>query len=215
MKIHSVRTDLNPYIIRLGYIRRLRTHPLDVWSFDTHEMDYLLSLPPETLHLEDLDASVKSLCIDKIRFSVRYLRIKSMIPVVRKKRLLRVYMRQKDVDIKIRMRALNTFLQTAIHTIVGFYGVPIKRRGIPADKVPTDMKRYVQVLLMKRRMKGRDYKLLYYFPNVAITPSGKIRYLGNGSLLVIPGRGTKILVNVFALKDSQNKEHVIVEVAKK
>ncbi len=212
VRVNKVNVAFSPYIIRLGYIRRVHSKPLDVWSYETHEPDYLLSLPSHMLHSEPLEVSSHRLNISRLSAHIENMHVRPLMTKVRQKRMLKVYHRRyRNISLRVYKRHVSILLNVVVHTIVGFYGVPMKRRGIPADDVPSHVKSAFRVLLMKRKIRA-SVKLKYYFPNVAITPSGKLKYLGGGYLLVIPSRGTRIMLNVYIIEDSKGKEHMLMEV---
>ncbi|NOZ92008.1 hypothetical protein GM182_05700 [bacterium 3DAC] len=212
IKVNKARVAFSPYIIRLGYIRRIHSKPLDVWSYKTHEPDYLLSLPSHMLHSEPLDVVTTRLEVPKLQAHIENMHVRPLRTKVRNKRMLKVHMRRyRNISLRVYKRHVSTLLKFAVHTIVGFYGVPIKRRGIPADKVSAHVKSAFRVLLMKKKIRS-SVNLKYYFPNVAISPSGKLKYLGNGYLLVIPARGTRIMLNVYIVEDNKGKEYMLMEV---
>jgi hypothetical protein len=212
VKVNKANVAFSPYIIRLGYIRRIHSKLLDVWSYETHEPDYLLSLPSHMLHSEPLEVSSHRLNVPRLSAHIENMHIRPLVAKVRKKRMLKVYHRRyRNISLRVYKRHVSTLLNVVVHTIVGFYGVPIKRRGIPGENVPAHVKSAFRVLLMKKKIRA-SVKLKYYFPNVAISPSGKLKYLGDGYLLVIPSRGTRLMLNVYIVEDSKGKEHMLMEV---
>ena len=212
VNVRKVNVSLSPYIIRLGYIRRLHSRPLDVWTFSTHEPDYLLHLPSHMLHTVPLESSVHLWNTGNIQVHVDKIPIRPMKTTIRRVRMWRVWFHRMKMLLHVNIRKKHVLLDTRVHTILGFYGVPIKRRGIPGDKVSPSVYHKLRIVLMRRKIKLYNPKLAYYFPHVAITPSGKIKYLGNGYLLVIPGRGTKLIMDVFIVRDNKGKEHMVVGV---
>lgn len=214
VKVRSVNVNINPYIIRLGYIRKIHPKVLDVWTYRTHEPDYVLNLPSHMLHSQPFYTSVNLLPLSHYAFTVYNLRSLKIGIIVRRKRMLKIYKRRyKSLLLPIKVNSLDVTLRFLVHVIVGFYGIPIKRRGIPGEEVMPSVRTALRVLITKRRIKG-PVKLKYYFPNVIIAPSGKIKYLGHGILLVIPSRGLKIPLDIYVIEDKNGNQHVLVEVKK-
>jgi len=214
VRVRTVNVDIKPYIIRLGYIRKVYPKVLDVWTYKTHEPDYALSLPSHMLHSQQFYASVNLLPLSHYAFTVHNLRSLKIGVIVRQKRMLRIYKRRyRSLLLPVKVNDLDVTLRFLVHVIVGFYGIPIRRRGIPGEEVPPSVRASLRVLITRRKIKG-PVKLKYYFPNVVIAPSGKIKYLGQGILLVIPSRGLKIPLDVYVIEDKKGNQHVLVEVKK-
>ena len=214
VKIRTINVNITPYIIRLGYIRKVHPKVLDVWTYTTHEPDYVLSLPSHMLHSQQFYASVNLLPLSHYAFTIHNLRSLKMRVIVRQKRMLRIYKRRyRSLLLPVKVNALDVTLRFFVHVIVGFYGIPIKRRGIPGEEVSPSVRTSLRVLITRRKIAG-PVKLKYYYPNVVVTPSGKIKYLGQGILLVIPSRGLKIPLDVYVIEDKDGKQHVLVEVKK-
>ncbi len=213
ISIHSLNVQIRVYTVRLGYIRKIHPKSLDAWSYSTYTPKYLLSLPSHKLHVESLNTGTYRFHVSHFVSHVSLLVFAQLNVLIRRQRLIKVRNRVKrNIMPRVNGQSVRMLENVTVHNIAGFYGVPIKRRGIPHNKIPHHIYLSFRLLLKRKRIRGQ-VRLKYFFPNVAISPSGRIKYLGNGRLLVLPGKGLKILLNVYVVEDQEkNKERLLMEV---